>query len=222
MPALPHPGPGPEVNVCLLNTHYVPQNSDKWDSRGLFQEFPVLRLETSFNLVEFELHLMFQTLQLAYSKVFPISFVCCIPLSVGWPQEWVLARNPTESTESSRRTLPFRLPLPALNKNAMSRDLAAFMQSWGKSQGNHRYQLKALLSLCCCTKSATAWLHALVLRNLSVRFSITAKSISNWYNWQKLRCTELGLTLDIDLYPGKITSNPMWGEKLPREMVERR
>ena len=99
---------------------------------------PVYISQSSFNFVEFELQLIFQTLPLTCSKVIPISFVCCIPLSAGRPHEWVLARDSAESTEGSGRTLPRHLPLPALNKNAMSGDVAAFVLSWGKSQGNHR------------------------------------------------------------------------------------
>lgn len=89
VPTLPHPSPGTEFNIGLLNTYYMPHNSNEWESQGPFQEFTFIRVVLtlwSLNYSWFSKHC-----QQADSKVTPFS--ATFHFQLGGHIRWVLAKE---------------------------------------------------------------------------------------------------------------------------------
>ena len=162
----------------------------------------------SFSFVEFELQLIFQNCQLADSNLFSLlySTFSWVAMSL-WPKRvnwkcWGLWESSPISFASS-----------CLKQECDARScdrLSAIVRKGPRE--SQRYQLTALTSLNYWT-DITNYLtpHFCHVRNISPYcwsgpLLLAAESIPNWYNWQKLIPAVFGLTLDLYLYLGKITS----------------
>lgn len=136
MPTLPHSSPGPKVDLYLLSTYYVPHNSNEWDSQSRLQEFAFLRVVLILSDLNHGWFSRYCQLAFQRSSLSPFSVTFHFQWGDPGNEFWLEAQ--LQSTEGSWRTLPSPLPLLALNENALSRNVAAFMQSQGKNQENHR------------------------------------------------------------------------------------
>lgn len=201
----------------------MPHNSGEWDNQGLFQEFTFFRVGLTLLSLN---HSWFSGIA---NWLIPISFLCLFCFQLGGHVS--LAKRLNWKCWGLWEKSPISFASSCLKQECDIRSCGSLSVIVRKRpRESQRYQPRTQASLSYQTDIANYWTppshHVKNIASIcliqcwSGPLLLEAKSIPNWYIWQKLIPAVFELTLDFKFYLAKITSNPVGEHWLPWELEE--